>query len=287
MAGEVYRRPFDYRVPIQRFFAILTAAGAVAGASAVTVTPTATLTGVGALAGTCTISCSATGDATSGLNGAALGQMQFGGQGALTAQGSLAGTSAITFGENADLGGSGYILAMWKPTKRLAPPEFNYRYVDKLVLFTYTEPTGILGQSDVAFGGNGLLTATGRYVGAASFAFGGSGTLLAGGNLAGTSAITLTPTANLTGTASGSITGTAPISFTPTATLAGTGNLVGVASIVFAPSVVSGQFVSITGTSQLEFTATGTLIARTPSTGEPVRSIRFEIRAPKMRFEFL
>jgi hypothetical protein len=288
MAGEVYRRRFDYRAPIQKFFAILTAAGAASGATALTIGATGALTGSGALAGTCSISCGASAEIAGGLGGVALSQMQLHAVGALSGAGTLAGSAAIAFGENADIGGSGYVRAMWQPPKRQYPaPTFDYRYVDKLVIFNYVEPTGILGQADVIFGGNGLLRATGRYIGSTALTFGAAGSLTGTGNLAGTSAITLTPTADLTGTASGAITGVAPFTFTPTATLQGTGNLLGVASLSLDGALAPGVFVDLQGSTDIAFVATGTLTGVVPTSTEPVRKIRFQIRAPRMRFEFL
>lgn len=282
MAGEVFRRPWDYRRPVERFFALLAAAGAAVGTAAVTITPTATLTGEGQLAGTCTISCSTSAEITGGLFGAANSAMLMSAQGVLTGTGNLAGATALTFGENANLAGQGYVLAMWRPPKRPAsPPEMSMRFYDRVVIFNYTVPSGILGQGDMAFGGSATLVASGQLVGVADGTFGGTGTLRGTAALAGSSAIAFTPVGDLTSGASGAVTGTLPFTLTPTGTLTGTGNMSGSAAMSFENSMQPGFIAPIVGSAALTF---GNIARLTQSDTQPLR-IRITALVAKIRID--
>jgi hypothetical protein len=177
----VFRRPADYRAKPSHLFALLAIASAASGTAAVTITPSGTITGAGALAGSCAIGF--TNEATaSGANLTGSCALAITPAATITALGQITGVSAVAFVNSASpIGSVAYPTAQrFKVTKWWVQEVRYSRQLDKLVIFPFSESTGISGQSDLVFGGAGLLRGDGA--------------------LAGVAATTITPTATLRGT---------------------------------------------------------------------------------------
>lgn len=282
---SVYRRPFDYRTARSNLFMLLAAASATSGTTGSTFDATGTLTGVGALAGTSTLTLSASATSSSDApiqgssalvttaNASLLGSGALAGVSALILDGAATGTVSQTFN-----------TAVWPKKIRWArfPVDYNY-YSNRLTFFPYNVSADVTGQSDIVFGGTGLLTGIGRLIGAGGMLLSGAGVLRGTGALVSSTPITITGSGTLSGTISGVVTGTSDLTLTPLGVLTGIGVLTGTSGIQFTAGAFPSQFLEIAGLASLVFDAIGALTdAAVPTVGEP--RLRFAAKRERTVF---
>jgi hypothetical protein len=267
----VFRRPHDYRAQLGRnLFALLAVASATSGSSAVTITLTGTITGIGALAGSCAIGFT-TQAAPGSDNCSGVAALSFVPTAAIIAVGQMTGAAAITFANSATVSGSvAYGLSQRFKAAKWRTAEVRYAHqLDKLVIFPFSESTGISGQADIAITPVATLRGTGTLAGAAPSTLSVTGTLRGTGALLGAAAVTFTPQGDLVDGASGEITGVAAFAFESNGALLGSGALAGQSALQFDASLSPGSTQPITGVAPLTLTATATLTGFTVPFGNP------------------
>ncbi len=264
--------------------------GAIAGATTVTFSESATLTGSGALQANTSVAFSESvtltgmvpkGDwggsdlaptvlpirnytfAASGgpIQGAAT--IAFSESATLSARGELQASATIAFGENATLTASGALTGVTS--------------VDFSETATLSGSGALLGSESIAFGETATLSGRGSLQASASIDFTATGTLVQTG-LVGSTSIDFSESATLSGrgelqasetiafsesvslSATGELQGTASIDFTESASLGGSGALTGAESIAFSESATLSGSGSLQASTSIDFTATGELV---------------------------
>ncbi len=266
------------------------AGGAIAGATTVTFSESATLTGSGALQANTSVAFSENvtltgmipkGDwggsdlaptvlpirnytfAASGgpIQGAAT--IAFSESATLSARGELQASATIAFGENATLTASGGLTGATS--------------VDFSETATLSGTGALLSSESIAFGETATLSGRGSLQASSSIDFTASGTLVQTG-LVGSTSIDFSESATLTGrgelqgsetiafsesvslSATGELQGAASVDFSESASLGGSGALTGAESIVFSESATLSGSGSLQASTSINFTATGELV---------------------------